>query len=139
LGGPAVSYAGTENLAVNGGIFPNTFNVLATAAGTRTTLTGGINGDTFNVGSTANTLDDIQGALILNAGSQGPFDHDTVNFFDQGSAVGHGYTLRDNSVARTGAAVVAYSGVEQVTVDAGSAADSVGVLATVAGRQVTLN
>jgi Ca2+-binding RTX toxin-like protein len=135
-----VNYVGMENLAVNAGILPNTFNVRATAAGTRTTINGGANGDTFNVGSTANTLDDIQGQLILNGGEQGSFGgQDVVNLFDQGSVVSRNYTLRANSVARSGAAAISYSGMEGLTLSAGSGADSVVVVGTAAGMPVTLN
>src|SRR5262249_36339032 len=137
--GLAVSYAGTENLAVNAGLFPDTFNVRSTAAGTRTTLSSGGGGDTFNVGSTANTLDAIQGQLTLIGGPPNAFVQDDVNLFDQGSTVAHSYTLRANSVARSGAATIIYSEVEQLTLNAGSAADSAVVLATAAGTPVTLN
>jgi Ca2+-binding RTX toxin-like protein len=135
----AVSYAGTENLSVNAGLFPNTFNVLGTAALTRTTINGGPNGDTFNVGNTAKTLDDIQGLLTLNGASQGAFDQDVVNLLDQGSTVAHSYVVRDNSVARSGAATIIYSGMEGLTLNAGSAADGVTVVATAAATPVTLN
>src|SRR5262249_24929991 len=137
--GLAVSYTGAENLAINAGVLSDTFNVRSTAAGTRTTLNGGDEGDTFNVGSTAGTLDDIQGTLTLNGGAQGVFGRDEVNFLDQGSTVGHSYVLRTNSVARSGAAVIVFSGMEQLALNAGSAADGVTVVSTAAGTPLTLN
>src|SRR5262249_18610370 len=115
------------------------FNVLGTAAGARTTLNGTANSDLFQVGSSALTLDDIKGTLVLNGGSQGTLGTDTVNLFDQGSVVGNSYTLRVNSVTRTGAGVISYSDVEQLTLNAGSGADSAGVLGTADSMLVTLN
>src|SRR5262249_26315743 len=84
--GLGLSYAGAESRTVTAGQGNAMFNVQGTAAGMRTTLNGGSGSDLFQVGNAALTLDDIQGSLILNGGSQLAFGTgDTVNLLDQGS------------------------------------------------------
>jgi Ca2+-binding RTX toxin-like protein len=137
-----VSYTGTENLAVNagsasGGIYADLFSVRGTKAGTKTTLNGGEGDDSFTVGNTANTLDDIQGVLVLNGGND-QFG-DGVFFLDHGSSA-RSYTLRaDQILARTGSAQIAYSGLEGLSLNTGDFADSVAVIATTADTPVFLN
>jgi hypothetical protein len=63
-----------------------------------------------------------------------------VTIADQASTAARSYTFRaDNFLARTGIAMVGYAGVERMTLNAGSAADTVGVLATQAGAPLALN
>src|SRR5262249_55511142 len=139
VGGGSVTYAGAENLTVNGGFAADSFDVRSTAAGTRTLLNGGGGGDYFRVGNGANPLHDIQGTVTLNGGGNDSLSVDEVNFMDQGSA-GRSYTLRaDQILARTGSALIAYAEMERLTLNSGDSADSVAVLATVPGMPVTLN
>src|SRR5262249_32316750 len=77
-------------------------------------------------------------------GGPGPafplFLPDRVNLFDQGSVAPNTYVVRDDSVTRSGGvAVIVYHEVEQLTLNAGAAADGVVVLGTVASTPVTLN
>src|SRR5262249_32267323 len=125
-----------DPITVQGGDGDDTFTVRATAVGTTTSLLGGAGADTFNVGSVANTLDDIKGTLVLNGGSD-PAIPDTVNLFDQGSAISNNYLVRDTSVTRSGGVAIVYREMEQLTLDAGAAAD--GVVATSPFTPVTLN
>jgi Ca2+-binding RTX toxin-like protein len=125
-----------DPISAQGGDGDDTFTVRATAAGTTTTLLGGAGADSFNVGSVANTLDDVKGTLVLNGGSD-PAIPDTVNLFDQGSAVSNTYLVRDTSVTRSGGVVIVYREMERLTLGAGAAAD--GVVATSPFTPVTLN
>src|SRR5262249_44533322 len=113
-----------DPIIAQGGDGDDTFTVRATAAGTTTSLLGGAGADTFNVGSVANTLDDIKGTLGLIGGAD-PGIPDRVNLFDQGSAVGNKYLVRDTSVTRSGGGAIVYREMEGLTLDAGAAADGI--------------
>jgi Ca2+-binding RTX toxin-like protein len=142
VGSADVNYAAVEQLAVTAGGGADTFTVRATAAGTTTTLLGSAGADTFNVGSVTSTLDDIKGRLVLVGGGNPTIPFlvpDSVNLFDQGNAVGNNYAVRDNSVTRSGIAAIAYSEVERLALNAGTAADGLVVLSTSLFTPVTLN
>jgi hypothetical protein len=74
------------------------------------TINGGSGNDTFNVGSTANTLDPIQGPVTVNG--QGGFD--TLNINDQGSTTPHDYTQTATTFSRDGAATITFSSIESL-------------------------
>ena len=137
--GFSMTYA-AENLTLNGGFFGDTFDIRSTAIGTKTTVSGSTGSDTFRVGNEANTLDGIQGTLILDGGVNGEGLEDQVTFADQGSTVARSYTFRaDQYLARTGSAMIGYGGMERLTLNAGNSADSVAVVATAPGTPVVLN
>jgi hypothetical protein len=79
------------------------------------TINGNVNNDTFRVRSFTETLDTIQGSLTLNG--EGGFDSLTVN--DQGSTTPHTYSITANSVKRSGAAPINFTGMESLTVNKG--------------------
>jgi hypothetical protein len=125
-----------NNLALNAGSGANTFSVFDTAQGFTTTLhtgngndivnvqgtTGpltidaGTGKDNINVGSTANTLDGIQGILTVNGNSSG---FDTLNINDQGSTTKHTYTQTANSLSRSGAAEIFFANIAKLQVNKG--------------------
>ncbi len=82
----------------------NTVNVQATAGPLTVNLQG--SADRLNVGSTANTLDTIQGALSITSTSSS----NRAVFNDQGSAIGRHVTITDTGLQRSGAAPVSYDG-----------------------------
>lgn len=139
-GGFSMNYAGAEHLTVNGGSGDDSFVIRSTNANTRTTVNAGAGADSFWVGDEADTLDGIQGTLTLTGGNVPGYAVDTVVFRDQGSSAARNYTLRaDRILARTGSAQIAYAEFEGLTLNTGSGADFVGVLATVPGMTVNLN
>ncbi len=142
IGNPGYDYTAVERVTVTTGEENETFTIRSTAFGTTTVVNAGGGFDTFNVGSVTNTLDDLRGHLNLIGGTN--FSHpfffpDRVFLFDQGSTASNSYAVRPNSVARSGGVVVEYSGVEDVTLNAGSATDSAVVIGTAPLVYVTMN
>jgi hypothetical protein len=136
--GFSMTYA-AENLTLNGGFFADTFDIRSTATGTKSTVNGGPGTDVFRVGNEANTLDGIQGTLLLNGGAQDNNFGDQVILNDQGSTA-RSYTFRaDPFVARTGSAMIGYGEMEGLTLNAGNFADSAAVLTTFPGTPLALN
>ena len=99
--------------------------------------TGGGN-DTVAVGKPVGflnlLLDPIQGKVTVNAG---PGDSDGLVVLDSASVAAHTYGISDATVTRSGAASVAYSGVEDLYVGAGSGDDVINVTHTVADTTVS--
>jgi hypothetical protein len=115
---PAPIFYGTfdvNRLTLNGGKAGNIFNVLATPFGVPVTINAGGAGDIVDVGSVFNTLDAIQGPLTVNG--QLGFDELFIN--DQGSTTAHTYTQTANSLQRSGAAKITFSGIENLQVNKG--------------------
>src|SRR5207237_6794684 len=80
----------------------------STGVGPTVALFTGLGADMVNVGNYANTLDDIQGPLIV----LGQGAHDTLTINDQGSHANHNYLLTSTPVSsmlqRSGAAPITY-------------------------------
>ena len=108
-----IFYSGIEDLSVDGGLIRNTFDVIGTSSSTPALLRGGPAQDTFNVRSFAGTLDAFAGQVTLLGGD----GTDQVNVHDENHAGPATYSINDSLVAR-GAARVAYSNVECVTLRA---------------------
>jgi hypothetical protein len=130
---------------------PDTVNVQASAAGTTTIIQGGSGShQTFNVGSTANTLDPIQGPVTVNGGTGGST---TLNINDQGSTTAHTYTQTATTFSRDGVATITFSHITTLNPQKGQRAGSapqaqdltltdqiqVGDLASLTGQLVTDN
>nr|MBC8240041.1 FG-GAP repeat protein [Alphaproteobacteria bacterium] len=88
-----------EKLEISLGEQNDTFYLRSAPAGTETRLK--LNGgyDTVYVGSATNTLDDIQGTLIIEGGL--PFAEDALFIMDQGYAGGRIYTITNDPNAFT--------------------------------------
>ncbi len=105
FGNASINYSGVSRLALNGSLIaPATYDVQSTNAATSYTVNGG-GAATFNVGSSANTLDAIQGLLTI-VSSKGPY---TVNFDDQGETDFESYTLNGSTLQRSGMANITYT------------------------------
>jgi hypothetical protein len=76
-----VTYAGVQNLTINGGLSPNTITVQGTAGGTATTIHAGAGNDLVNVLGTAAggplTVDGAGGSDLVRVGSAAAFGGDT--------------------------------------------------------------
>jgi hypothetical protein len=140
-GGNQVNVLGTSSIASTGidaGKGGDTVNVRATAGSLTVTLQNSAN--TVNVGSTDNSLDPIQGAIVLNGPSQGA----ALNLNDQGTGISKAFTLTANTIDRTGTARITYSNVTSLTVNSGSGGATVTVLSisatpTLAGNAAGIN
>jgi hypothetical protein len=107
----ASAFNGT--LIVAGFNSTNTFNVQKTSGGLE--IEDGSGKDTINVGSTANTLDTIQGVVSV----QGGLGFDTLNINDQGSKTPHTYFQSSGLLARSGAADIFFSHIASLHVNKG--------------------
>ncbi len=146
-GAALIKYGTVENVAVNGTIADDRFNVLSTAAGTAVTLRAGGGNDVFVVGSNADspgssTLNLIQGALTLDAGVG--IDHITLN--DPANGSGQTFTVTSAGVSRSGMAPINYSfqdgqsiNQDSLMVNAGGAGDVVNVRTTAANTSYFLD
>lgn len=129
--GNQVSYSAVEFVQLLTGGFLDQIEVQSTTPGTATHVDAGAGKDIISVGNAANTLDDITGTLIV-AGGGGVADQLILS--DQGTAAGQNYTLTSttntSSVQRPGK-VIAYAGVEEVTLNAGDLGDTFSLVASV--------
>jgi hypothetical protein len=103
------------SITLNGSDLGGSFFVSATRAGMPVTINGGVGTDTFHVGSFTDTLDTIQGPLTVNG--EGGTDSLFIN--DQGSTTAHTYSITATSVARSGAATINYTGIENLQLNKG--------------------
>jgi hypothetical protein len=92
----------------------NTFNVQKTTGGLE--IIDGSGKDIINVGSTANTLDTIQGVVTVQGSALG---FDTLNINDQGSKTPHTYFQTAGLLARSGAADIFFSNIASLHVNKG--------------------
>jgi hypothetical protein len=120
--GPTIYTSGYQNRTLWGAP-RSSIQVLGVSPGTSLTVNGSGGGDTFIVGNDSNQLDDIQGALTLNAGGPG----DVVRFNDQGHGGGDSYTMADDTLAvgRLPDFDVTFNGMSQFALNTGSGGDSV--------------
>jgi hypothetical protein len=124
--GYSVNYglAAFERLEVLGGASNDTATVEATAAGIPVTVSGGLGTDTVYVGS--GNLDSLL-ADVTASGGDGTGDR--LEIRDQASAAANSYTLTDAALVR-GTRQINYGTFDQVSVTAGTGADTVLVSST---------
>jgi hypothetical protein len=134
-GAALITFGNVQSLTVNGGSGGNTINVQGTASGTAVTFSTDAGSDAITVGSAANTLDGIQGGLIIN----GQAGTNTLTFNDQGATTAKTYTLTPTTLARTGAALITFFTVQGLTLNCGSGGNTFNIPATVSGTPVTVN
>ena len=142
-----------SNLTVSAGGGNDAITVRATGAGSIAELDGGTGNDTFAVGSAADSLAGILGTLCIDGGTNlaaptssltcGAVTNtlavgDSVTFNDQG-ATGQTYTLGATTLARTGNPMINFFGVETVTLNAGTTANTITVTATGASTTTVVN
>jgi hypothetical protein len=137
LGNPApIEYAGgVSSLTVNGSQAASTYTVQSTQAGTVTTVNAEAVNDTFKVGDATHPLSGIQGGLTLNGG----LGTNKVTFTDTAQAANETYYLSTTALTGGGMAGVSFSGMNGVTVNAGTGAVSLVVTAVSTTTPVTFN
>src|SRR5262249_22578030 len=86
-------------------------NLEGTAADTSLTILGGAGQNTVNLSPTAQFLDGLQGPVTINGGT-GRSGATTLNVFDQNDPFGGDtYTVTNQSVTRTAAALITFTNV----------------------------
>jgi len=137
-----------DGLLIQGPALGSTFNVQGTLGGSTTEIVGGGGNDAFNVGNAANSLGDIAGTLTLDGSGYDPTQTTTLtsgefsntlptgnalSFNDQGDATANlGYTLTSSTLDRTGIPTITYKNFQTVTLNGGSAGNSIDVKSTAA-------
>jgi Ca2+-binding RTX toxin-like protein len=130
-GAASITYAGLENLTINAaaaqlilfnnngnGQGHNNFFVKSTSAAT--TINGAaLLRDEFIVGSDGRSLDGIQGGLTVNGrlGTENTINGagDSLVLKDQGDTNANSYTITSAGVARSGAALISYSNLSNLS------------------------
>jgi autotransporter-associated beta strand protein len=119
----------------------NTYSIQSVPSAVSLMLNTGTGGDTVNVGSTANTLDPIQGTLsVVGAGG-----NTTLNLYDQGTGSAQVYTLSSTQFTRAPASApgnptqtINYFNINHVYVHGGTASDTWYANSTLAGTSTDL-
>ncbi|MFT3786379.1 MAG: hypothetical protein QM770_09450 [Tepidisphaeraceae bacterium] len=103
---------------------------------TSTTVNAAGGDDTLNIGDGVADLELLDSPLNFNAGS----GTDSIVVNDSNNAVvNDAYTIAPGAIALTGTATTTYASAESVTINAGSAANVIGINATAAATPVTIN
>jgi Ca2+-binding RTX toxin-like protein len=134
-GAGVLSFDNTESLSVFATSGNDTFAVLSTSASMLVNVSLGAGADTMVVGSAANSLDTIQGTVIVS----GDAGLDKLTLADQGTAAGQTYTINSTEVSRSGAAAVSFSTMEGLVVNGSAGDDTIAVQSTLATTPVTVN
>jgi hypothetical protein len=128
--------AGLTSLTINGGP-GGTVQAKNTPAGFTPNLNAS-GDDPVIVGNDANSLDGIQGPLMIT----GAGATDTLILNDQGAGSPHTYTITAGTIRRDGAALITYAGVGSLTVNAnavGSGPNTILVGGTPPGTATTIS
>lgn len=97
--------------------------VVVTATSHPAALVGGPKADAFSLGNVAHRLDEIQAPVVI-VGQGGA---DSLAMDDTGTNTDQKFTLAADSVKRSGAATVTYSGLESMRLRGGAGADKLEV------------
>jgi Ca2+-binding RTX toxin-like protein len=132
---PFLGFQGVQKLVLSAGRGADSVWVTGTTATTDVTVNAGGGNDAVFLGSGGNTLDPILRPVTVSG--QGGTDRLVLQ--DDLSTVDHTYTVANTSVRRDAADVVAYTLVENLTLDAGRGNDQIIAASTFAGATTTLN
>jgi hypothetical protein len=112
----------------------NTINIEHTLAFAPVTINDA-GTDSINVSPTAQFLDNIKGSVTINGNGT-----TTLTVDDQADNIpGDVYTVTSSTVTRDFSALISYQGLSGVTLNGGSASDTVNVNSTASGASLTLN
>lgn len=129
-----VGYSGIETVTVNMGSGGDWMAVQGTNAATSTFLNGGGGDDEFWLPNGPH-LDPVLGPVTVNGGA----GSNSLLFNDQESATAAAYTLTATTFQRTGTAVVTYSGIQSLSLNAGLGDDTITIVSTAPGAMTTIN
>ena len=131
-----VSYIAAESVALSTGGAGDTVAVVSTGPDTPVTVNTDGGNDTVTVGKPTfigSVLSSIESKVTVNTGGG---TGDALLLQDFGSFTDNTYGISDTTVTRSGAGSVAYSGVEELTLNAGSGDDEFFISRTVADTTV---
>jgi acrosin len=146
----AIGYSGLAQLGVLLGSGGNTVTISNTTSNTPTTITGGAGNDVLNVqaDSAPLTVAPAAGANTVNLGNSGLLaglvspvtvtstGNDTLNVIDGADTTARTTaSLDSNSITGLGAASIGYSGVKNLNLSLGNAADTLNITGTASGTQ----
>jgi Ca2+-binding RTX toxin-like protein len=117
---------GVEEVLVNGGSAADSYSVNNAAAGASLSLIGGASNDTFLVSPTDHNLNQVAGSVGITGG--GGTDSLTLN--DQNNAASSTYVVNGVFVSRPGVTGIAYSTVENLRLNGGTATDTYNIEGT---------
>jgi hypothetical protein len=126
-------YGRPQSLSFYGGSGGNTIDWQYASA--PTTVYTGTGANAINVGDAGNTLDSFVAPLVL----VGQGSNNAVSIDDQGSTTANTYTVTAATVARNTGFSFAYSGVQSLTLNAGSGGNYIRLEGTAAGVTTTVN
>jgi hypothetical protein len=121
-------------IALNLGNQGYTVIIDSTQAGVPVAVNMGNGTAVVNVGGPSN-LNDIQGPIHIHGG----LGTDSLNIYDQLNSAAQTFSLGANSVSRSGAATITYTGMNFVTIDAGNGNNTYNVGGTEASFDTILN
>ncbi len=130
---------GLMNVTFNGGGDADLFSVRSTPLGPTTVVNGGAGSDTFSLGSLARSLNGLLGAVSVNAVPGEMGRSDLLDLGDQATMTAQTYTLTATTFQRSGTALVTFAAVANVTLSAGTGADTVNVSGTTMGTATVVN
>jgi len=131
-----ISYIAIEGVTLGTGSAGDSVTVVSTGPDTPVTVNTDGGNDTVIVGKptiVGDVLSSIESKVSVNAGGG---TNDVLLLQDFGSFTDNTYTISDTTVTRSGAGSVTYSGVEELTLNAGSGDDEFFISRTVADTTV---
>jgi hypothetical protein len=130
-----VTYNSLQGVVIDGGSGNVTYNIESTASGTPVTINAGAGDDTFNLAPTGKFLDSIKGNLTLNGGG----GNNTLNEYDQNDTFNDAYTVTATTTSRNASALVTYSSIQSLVLNAGTGSLTFNIQGTGPGTAVTVN
>jgi Ca2+-binding RTX toxin-like protein len=133
-----ITYTNIESVTLKlDDVSGNTVSVISTPAGGTTTINGGAGNDTIDVTPTSHNLKSLGylSSLEINGGG----GTDSLTVWDDANPDGDTYAILPSSVGRTDVQPISYTGVENLTVYAGTGGNEVNVYGTPAGMATTVN
>jgi hypothetical protein len=128
-------YGDTSGVTIDGGSGTTTWNLNNTSASTPVTLTGDSGTNVFNLTPTSKNLNNLAGAVTINAGSTAS----TIIVDDQSNTAVSTYTVTASNVSRSSFGGLSYSGLGTLVLNGGSAADTYNIQSTATGSTVKAN
>jgi acrosin len=128
-----ITYGGLSSVVLDGGSASDTYYVNSSNSSTPLTINAGAGNDTVYVGT--GNLDNVAGAVAVNAGG----GTNAVVLQDASAPFGDTYTVTSTTVTRPYFGGLAYSGVQSLTLNAESGADTINVTSTAAGCSTVIN
>lgn len=123
-------YDSFATLSILAGAGTDVINVWATKVDTATTISAGPGADLIAIGNLASTLSEVVGPLQVNGQSQPALGIDTLQLKDSGVSSPQTYLISASAVQRSGAALISYATLENLSINSGSGNDGFTIVGT---------